>query len=335
MKNQSEIIIIGAGLTGLCLAIGLKESGIDSLIIDAHDTTNPNNHKTGIIQENILASIANLDFQKSHIREVKEIEYLDLKDTKIFSTRSERKENLSLINFGHLISILKKHAQQSGINFKHNTLARNLISENNIVKGVETEKEKFFSELTVITTGFNSKFIINSGLKKGFYSPEELILFFEETISLKRIKEEKSLKFNLNLTNFNDLKCFGYLNTARDYISLGVGASLKDLKQNQININDIIEECKINEAISPLINGGETTNINSYTLPNPSLKNTISNPQSYFNNCILGGAITGLTDINSDVIPNSSLENIRKIKDIIINCHKKNDFRKEAMVIKI
>ncbi|MBR1617959.1 hypothetical protein IJ670_07400, partial [bacterium] len=200
------------------------------------------------------------------------------------------------------------YAKNHGVYFCPDTLVKELIIENDVVRGVKTELEDYFAPVTVLADGVNSLLARQLKLRKD-YKPKDIILSVKEVLKLDKktienrfnLKEDGSNGVNKQyfgadfdeLKDYKNLFMMTYLYTFKDSVALGVGVNLEDLSQNNLNINDVLEAIKNHPDIKPLIQDGETIEYSAHLIPEGGFKTL---PQLYSNGVLIAGDAAGFVN---------------------------------------
>ncbi len=299
-KNNFDVIIVGAGPSGLATAKLLARSNIKTLVLERASIKVSKNFYSGIINKESYESVFD-DFNPPQERNLTESHYYFL-EQESFSTICQNNElkNNFFIRRKELNDYLVKETIKSGVNIKHNVLVKELIVNDKKVCGVKTSSGEYFANVVVIAEGPNSLLTKTSGLRKGDYTPEEVFLFIEENITLPinkinekfNIKENEGVVLRLLTSLLFSAKSFGYIYTLKDSVSLGLGVLLSDLISLKVNINTLLDKLKKHHSINSFISGETMNNYTSYTLPISACYGK-QLPRLYIDGClVIGGAAT-------------------------------------------
>lgn len=344
-NNTYEAIVIGSGPAGLACAKILADNGMHPLVVKKTRQSVSQGFYSGLVFEKSLKGIfgkfweskPQAPFERALTRQ----KFYLLGKESFTSTDSEKAEGNNLIvlrsSFGNW---MEKQVEKSGGEILYETLAKNLIIEEGKVKGIKTDSnEEYYSNIVIMSEGVKSILSKECGLRKGEIEAEEIYLFVEEVIELsqKKIDERfelgtgQGIRININPENFFGLNSIGYLQTNKKSISICVGAPLKDLIKQGLNINYCIEGLKIHPAIKEFIKDGTTVKYLSYILPQ-KVWGKNSNPERlYGNGYLLTGGCAMLVDYKDLDLSYLPLISSRIAAETIIKAKEENNFSKDFL----
>ena len=318
-SKNTEVIIVGAGPSGLTSAKVLADAGIDTIVLEKSIKPGTKSFISGVVnKESLKNTFSNFEQENSSKLscpiERSLLEYrayfLDEASFAFVSLRNKN-ENSFIVRRDFFNGWLLKEVEKAGASVLCETVVRELIVKDGKVCGVKTDKEELYANVVVVAEGVNSILTKQTGLRKGNLTPNQVFLFIEENIVLpsKTIEERLNLHNNegvaikLFTNNLFGLPSISYFYTNKDSISLGTGILLSCSIQKQTNINHYQEELKRHPAIKQLICGGTTNNYTSYILP-ASVGGCfeIPLPKICSNGClVIGGAATLVDSFTWDI----------------------------------
>ena len=312
-KNyNTDCIVVGAGPAGIAAALEVAHKGYEVVLLERAHYAGSKNMYGGAIYTTALKEVLGEDFKNiKYDRIINSHTWSFLSENASFDMTYSNKEdkNAYAIKRFEFESQMIEIAKKEGVYFCPDTLVKNLLIENKKVIGVETELEKYCAPIVIIADGVNSLLAKQIGLRNDF-KPKDFILSVK--VVLKLSKEEIEKRFNLSsdcasgvnkqyfgtdfgaLKGYKNLFMMSYLYTFKDCIALGVGANLEDLKNNKLNIHDVLENIKTHPDISPLIKDGEEIEYSAHLIPEGGYKKM---PKLYSDGVMIAGDSAGF--INS------------------------------------
>lgn len=308
MENDKKIdaIIVGAGPSGIACALTIKRGGYNPVVIEKSSHIGVKNLFGGAVY---LESIKELfpDTYKNfpYERIIKKHNYVIFnKDESLSVSYKKNDENTISIYRRNFDSRLADEAKKEGVCFAIDTLVVDLIIKDKKIIGVKTEYEEIYAPIVIVAEGFNSLLLNKAGLKEAT-EPKDAILGVREVIKLQsdEINKRFNLKDNegamyeffggLNKENEDVPLAMGFLYTFKNNVSIGVGVSMENLKNNKITPYEYLDRLKNNEFIKPLIEGGELLEYGAHSIPEGGYKKI---PKLYHNGCMLVGDCANLVD---------------------------------------
>ncbi|MCD8025221.1 MAG: NAD(P)/FAD-dependent oxidoreductase, partial [Candidatus Gastranaerophilales bacterium] len=310
-KNKKiDVIVVGAGPSGLAAAITIAKEGNKVLVIEKSSDFGVKNMFGGACYLNSIKElIPDLWQNLPYERVLTNYNYILLNEENSISVsyKNRKNKNAFCITRYALDSFLGEYAKKLGVYFATDTLALELIKENGYITGVKTEAEEIKAPLVILAEGFNSLLAIKAGLRKKT-APKNAVLGIKEVIRLENIEKRFNLKEKegalyqffggLDLKS-EDKKCsnppfgMGFLYTFKNSITLGIGISMKSLIEDKVKPYEYLEKLKKNEFVSSLIEGGEVIEYSAHAIPEGGINEDI---KFYDNGVILVGDCANLVD---------------------------------------
>ena len=186
-----------------------------------------------------------------------------------------------------------EQAKNAGAYYSPRTLVKELLVENGKVVGIQTEFEKFYSDIVIIADGVNSLLAKQIGLRNDI-KDSDVTLNVKEVIKLpKKVIEDR---FNLNDDEgvackilggpLKDMFALGFMYSNENTISIGFGVGLDELKKRKITPYDLLDELKSHPTISKYIKDGEVIEYSAHMIPEGGLN---SIPKIYDNRVMVVG----------------------------------------------
>ena len=172
-ENKVEVIIVGAGPAGVSAAMVLARAGKKVLLVDRADNVGDKNMFGGCIYARQTADIFPKFWESApverSITEHKIFLLTDYDSTQIahrYSSKGAYKAFTVLRSKWDRWCV--EQAQKEGAYFAPKTLVKELLIENGKVVGIQTQFEKFYSDIVIIADGVNSLLAKQLGLRKEF-----------------------------------------------------------------------------------------------------------------------------------------------------------------------
>lgn len=287
MDKQIDAIVIGAGPAGISAAITLRKYNKNVILLERGAYPGCKNMYGGAVYKKALEEVFNIE-KLPYERVINSHSWSFLNETGSFDITYNN-------DIGHSFAIKRfdlenwmvNEAKKQGVYYIPSTVVKNLIIENNQVKGIETELEKFYAPIVIIADGVNSLLAKQIGLRKK-YEAKNMILTVKEAFKLdkKTIEERFNLEDNNlqganklyfgsdfgKLKPYDNLFMMAFLFSFKDTIMLGVGCNLEDLRKNKLNINFILEEVKKHPSIKKYIKGSKPLEYSAHLIPEGGYK---------------------------------------------------------------
>lgn len=277
-ENKIEVIIVGAGPSGVSAAITLAKAGKKVLIVDRSDNAGDKNMFGGTIYAHQTEEIFP-DFIKNapierNITEQKIFMLTDCDSTQFGYKYSNKEPKAFTVNRSKWDRWCIEQAQKAGAYYAPKTLVKELLIEDGKVVGIQTEFEKFYSDIVIIADGVNSLLAKQIGLRNEI-KDKDISLSVKEVIQLPKDRLED--RFNLdNETGcackilggpLKDMMALGFLYTNKESVSVGFSASLDELKKHKIKPYELLESFKNHPTIKAYIKDGKTIEYSSHLIP--------------------------------------------------------------------
>ena len=311
INYNADVIVVGAGPAGISAAIEIAREDRKVVLLERSNYPGSKNMYGGAVYTHALKEVFKEDFDSiPYERVINSHTWAFLNEQSSFEMTYRNDEATSAYAIKRfnlekwMVDIAKKH----GVFYCPNTLVVDLLQRNGTIIGVKTEQEEYYAPVTIIADGVNSLLARKVALRND-YQCKDMILSAKEAIKLdkKTIEERFNLKddcsngvnkqfFGSDFGELKDIKnlfMMTFLYTFKDTIMLGVGANLKDLKKNKLNINEILDEVKKHPFIAPLIKDGETVEYSAHLIPEGGYKKI---PKLITSGAILVGDAAGFVN---------------------------------------
>ena len=277
-NNKTDVIVIGAGPAGVSAAITVARGGKKVILTERGNFAGSKNMYGGVIYDHAVNEIFPDYLQSAPVeRFVSNHSYMLLdNDESTTITYKNHKENRNAF-----VSIRAKwdkwcveQAIKEGVYFAPDTLVNGLIVEHGKVVGIKTDLEEYYADVVIIADGVNSLLAKQIGLRDEI-KPKQTALGVKEVIKLS--EEVINQRFGINSTQgaayelvggpMTGMLALGFIYTNKNSVSLGIGASLEDLKSKKIRPYELLEELKSHPSVAELIKDGELLEYSAHLIP--------------------------------------------------------------------
>ncbi len=287
-KLKYDVIVVGAGPAGLSAAIVLAKAGVRVIVIERGRFPGSKNVMGGVFYSDCMKDIVD-EFPgnapvERHIIDQR-IWILDEESSVGFNHKNEafnqKPYNCHTVFRAKFDRWMATEAEKAGALIINNTVVKEPLMENGKVIGVRTDRPQgdVYADCVIAADGVNALFAQSLGMRKNI-RPDAVAIAVKEVIGL----DEKIINDRFNVKNsdegvtiemtgsFFKGEAMAFLYTNKKSVSLGVGMVLKDVIENKINPNDLIEQLKKHPSIAPLIAGGETKEFMAHLIPEGGYK---------------------------------------------------------------
>lgn len=304
-NNKVEVIVVGAGPAGVSAAITIARAGRKVLLVDRSDNVGDKNMFGGCIYAKQTAEIFPKFWETAPIeRSITEQKIFMLTDynSTQFSYRYSSKGSYKAFTVfrSKWDRWCVEQAQKEGVYYAPKTLVKELLIENGKVVGIQTQFEKFYSDIVIIADGVNSLLAKQIGLRKE-YKDSNVTVNVKEVYRLPKQRLED--RFNLDGEDgiaakilggpLKNMFSMGFLYTNKDTISIGVGISLDELKKAKVKPYELLEDLKEHPSIAPYLKDAEFVEYSSHLIPEGSFD---SIPKVYDNRVMIVGDAAGFVN---------------------------------------
>ena len=283
IENKTEVIVVGGGPAGIACAITIARAGKNVVLIERGKYCGAKNMFGGAIYAQPTREIFP-DFESSAPIERKTVEHkyalLGENDGTVISYKKQPDENASYsVIRGKFDRWAAEEAQKAGVIIVEETVVKDLVMENDCVKGVRTELETYMADIVVLADGVNSLLAMQAGLRNRI-KPDDVALSVKEVIKLP--EEVINERFNVTSDEGCIYEIFGgpmlgmlglgFLYTNKNSVSIGLGITLSDLIEKSLRPYDVLDKLKAHPSIAPLLKGGELLEYSAHLIPEGGYK---------------------------------------------------------------
>ena len=276
-SSKTDVIVVGAGPAGVSAAITVARGGKKVVLVERGNFSGAKNVYGGVIYSHAAKEIFP-NFKEAPIERFvnnKSFMLLSEYDSTTISYKN------SLDEEGSFIALRAKwdkwcveQAKKEGVYFAPETTVRNLIVENGAVVGIETDLERFYADIVILSDGVNSLLSEQIGLKSK-PKAKQVVLAVKEVIKLPQnvieqrfgLIDGKGAEFKIAGGPLAGLFAMGLMFTNKDSVAIGIGASLDDLKSKKNAPYELLEDLKHHPSIAPYLKDGELIEYSAHLIP--------------------------------------------------------------------
>lgn len=316
-KPDCDVIVVGAGLSGLVAAYALAKAGIKVIVLERGEYAGAKNLFGGILFSTILNKILPGFWEEAPVERhivKRRFAYLTA-DTEVgFDFKTERfnqppYNNTFTVLRAKFDQWLAQKAEQAGAEIYTKVVVDDFLYENGKIIGIkargstENTSDELRANVVICAEGANSMLAEKAGLRSGKtkMSGRNRAISVKEIIALPQAVIED--RFNLSADEGAAIEYFGdgvrnmlgagFIYTNKNSISVGVGATIDELQQNKIALYDLLDYFKNHSAVRNLLKGGEVLEYSGHMIPEDNYDNL---PVLISDGLILVGDSAGLAN---------------------------------------
>ncbi|MFL0197957.1 FAD-dependent oxidoreductase [Clostridium sp. WILCCON 0269] len=288
MSEKFDAIVVGAGVAGLSAAYVMAKAGLKVIVIEKGKYPGAKNVMGGVLYRHMMDEIIP-DFWKEAPLERPIVEQrfwlMDGNSAVQTGYRDMEWSKPPYNNFtvfrGKFDQWFAKKCIEAGALIINETVVKECIVESNRVVGVFTDRPdgKIYADVVVLADGVNSLLSKSLGFH-GEWRKDEVALAVMEELKIPSQKIEE--RFNLNKGMGATIEIFGdgtlgmvgtaFIYTNKEHISIGCGALLSQMANEQVKPYELLEYIKHHPMIKPLIDGGESCEYYAHLIPEGGYK---------------------------------------------------------------
>jgi electron transfer flavoprotein-quinone oxidoreductase len=285
MEDEFEVLIIGAGPSGISAAIALARAGVEVVVLERGEYPGAKNVYGGIMFTHQLAkllpdAIDDAPFERAVTRrrfgalaDNREVAL----DLKVADWREKPNNHTWTALRGRFDRWFAEQAEAEGAQVYAGFMASELVIEDGRVVGVKVQPGDDVMRAKLVISGEGAQAFLarQVGLMPAKLPQRHMITNVKEVIGLPKEKLED--RFLLEGNEGVAMEYFGepvkghfgmgFVYTNEDSVSIGLGLTVNDLIQSKETLNDHLEYFKNLPTIRKLIEGGESLEYSAHMIP--------------------------------------------------------------------
>jgi electron transfer flavoprotein-quinone oxidoreductase len=346
-KIRFDVIVVGAGMAGSAAAAIVARSGLKVAVIERGNVPGGKNYFGGTVYTHSLQEIYPdaLDRKPPFERPVTETGFWFLsKDGMVKATVQGGKINSDPIDA--YVALRAKfdawwaeQAVKEGAFFIPKTLVSDFIRENGKVVGVMTDRPQgeVYAPVVIVCEGVNNLLTQKLGLIDHDIKPSAAALGIKQLISIpaETINARLGLPDNqhgMAISVIGDVSMglpgLGFLYTAGESLSLGVGVTLEALRESGVKPYELLQRYLNHPYIAPLIAGGRLMEYGAHLIPEGGWREM---PKLYTDGALVAGDAAAMVNALHWEGTNMAIIAGKEAAEAAIEAHKKGDFSAKSL----
>jgi electron transfer flavoprotein-quinone oxidoreductase len=345
--EKFDCIVVGAGPAGTTCAYALAKAGLSVVLLERGEKPGSKNVMGGILYSTILNKVIPEFWKEAPVeRRIVQKKFAVLSDDSEVGL-GLRFEGFNKPPYNNTFSVLRgkfdawyaAKAEEAGVMILNEAVVDKVIVEGKKAVGVKTRLEDgdLFADTVVVAEGVTSLLAQGLGLREK-HVPEHMVTCCKEVIGLP--KETIEERFGIEGDEGASLEYFGgsvkglvgsaFLYTNKESVSLGIGVSTNDLKNNKLTPNDLIETFKEHPSIKHYIKGGKLLEYSAHMIPEFGYDHL---PKLTMDGLIIVGDAAGFVNMNPLYHEGSNLAMASGLAaaETIIEAKKNNDLSEKGL----
>ncbi len=345
--EKFDCIVVGAGPAGTTCAYALAKAGLSVVLLERGEKPGSKNVMGGILYSTILNKVIPEFWKEAPVeRRIVQKKFAVLSDDSEVGL-GLRFEGFNKPPYNNTFSVLRgkfdawyaAKAEEAGVMILNEAVVDKVIVEGKKAVGVKTRLEDgdLFADTVVVAEGVTSLLAQGLGLREK-HVPEHMVTCCKEVIGLP--KETIEERFGIEGDEGASLEYFGgsvkglvgsaFLYTNKESVSLGIGVSTNDLKNNKLTPNDLIENFKEHPSIKHYIKGGKLLEYSAHMIPEFGYDHL---PKLTMDGLIIAGDAAGFVNMNPLYHEGSNLAMASGLAaaETIIEAKKNNDLSEKGL----
>ena len=340
--DKVTCIVVGAGPAGSACALALAQKGIETVLFERGRVSGEKNVSSFVLYSAELKRLIpefrkDLPFERIVVRT--DHVYLGPNDTKALTSNNYRWKDdpIAFTAFRRKFDAwFAEKAVNAGVQLISGMKVDDLIKDGDRVVGVRVGEEELYADVVVGADGFHSIVGEKSGLLRA-WEPDRCFLAVKEVLDLPsdiinqrfQVTDGFACEQGVYCYDLNDLNIFSAtLYTNKDSVSLAAFARLDELKQNNIQLHEQLENLKQHPYFENLIKGAKLREYQAHILPDGG---RVKPKNLYGHGVLLCGEAGGITATTTGMgVPTCVLSGMMAA-ETIADAVKKQDFSKRQL----
>ncbi|WP_366923380.1 FAD-dependent oxidoreductase [Metallumcola ferriviriculae] len=341
MSDKFDVIIVGAGPSGLAAGYMLAKEGMDVIIVERGDHPGTKNVMGGVLYRQPTEEIIPKFWEKAPVERAIVEQRMWLVDKESVVTLGHRSKGFGTEPYNNFTVLRAKFdrwfAEQvvdAGALLITETVVEDFLYDGSRIVGVKTGREQgdIRANVIILAEGVNSLLAQKVGLQRDGINSSELAVAVKEIITLPKEKIED--RFNLEEGEGATIELVGdstfgmmgtgFIYTNKDSLSVGCGVLVSQLVEHEgLNPNEILEHMKSHPAVKPLLQGGESNEYLAHMIPEGGYR---AMPKLYRDNVLVVGDAAMLCNGIHREGSNMALTSGKFAAETVIAAHQRGDY---------
>jgi len=286
--ERFDVIVVGAGPSGLTAAYLLAKAGLSVAVVERGDFPGSKNVMGGVLYRQPTEEVFPEFWRTAPLERVvveQRAWVLTEKAAFTFGHRhqafSEEPYNAFTVLRARFDKWIAQQVRDAGALIIPETVVESPIVDGEKVVGVHTGRPDgdLYASVVIAADGVNSLMAEATGLRPEV-DPDQVAVAVKEVIALPR--EVIEGRFNVTGDQGVTIEMYadaswgmvgtGFIYTNKESLSVGCGALLSQLIERGATPNDLLEHMKAHPAVAPLLEGGETREYLAHLIPEGGLR---------------------------------------------------------------
>lgn len=345
VDNKFDVIIVGAGPSGLAAATLCARAGLNTIVIERGDKPGTKNVMGGILYTQPTAEVWPNVWKEAPVERpiFEQLVWMLTPDSALkFGYRSEK----LLEHRPNACSVLRvkvdrwfaDQAEKEGALIICQTRVEEVLKEGDRVIGVRCGRQDgdLYAPVVILSEGVNPQLALKLGMQKRL-QPQHFASIAKEIISLP--EEVINDRFGLPDSNHGTameimgdatagLLGMGFIYTNKSTLSVGVGPSLLDAMDSPLTPYDMLQRFKAHPMIAPLLEGGQVLEYLSHMIPEGGYN---AMPQLFGNGIMITGDAAMLVNSLHREGSNHAILSGKAAAETAIEAHNKGEFSSRVL----
>ena len=341
MADKFDVIVVGAGPSGLSTAYLLAKAGLDVIIIERGDHPGTKNVMGGVLYRQPTEELLPKFWEHAPVERPIVEQRMWLMDEESVVTLGYRSKGYGKEPYNNFTVLRARFdrwfAEQvvdAGALLITETVVEDFLYDGSKIVGVKTGRPEgeIKANVIILAEGVNSLLTQKCGLQKDGINSSQLAVAVKEIVALPKEKIED--RFNLEegegatieLVGHNTMGMMGtgFIYTNKDSLSVGCGVLISQLVEKEgLNPNELLEHMKSHPALTKLLEGGETQEYLAHMIPEGGFR---AIPKLYRDNVLVVGDAAMLCNGIHREGSNLAMTSGKFAAETIVAAHEKGDY---------